>query len=66
MGGHDLQGARDGQQGGQAGAVVGDAGTAKTAVGIHGDVVLRARRDHRVQVRGERHVGPFGVRIGLR
>ena len=43
----------DGQQGGQSGAVVGDAGSAETAVGIDGDFVLVARREDGVEVRGE-------------
>jgi hypothetical protein len=51
-----LPGARDGQQGGQAGAVVGDARAAEAAIRVHRDIVLIARRDHGVQVRGQRHV----------
>ena len=51
-----LPGARHGQKAGQAGAVVGNAGSAKTAVGLDGDIVLAARRDHRVQVRGQGYV----------
>ena len=36
------------------GAVVGDAGTAEAPVGIHGDIVFVARREHGIEVRGQR------------
>ena len=57
-----LPGAGDGQQGGQAGAVIGDAGAAEAAVGIHRDIVFVARREHGIEVRGQRDVGRLAER----
>ena len=48
-----FQGARDGEQGGESRAVVGDAGAVETAVGIDRDLLAGLRGDDRIEVRGE-------------
>ena len=48
-----LPGARHRQQGRQAGAIIGDARAEKTAIRFHRDIVLVARGDDRVQMRGQ-------------
>ena len=57
----DRNDARDGQQGGQAGAVIGDAGTVQPAIRIDGDFFVVARRKHRIEMRGQGDVGAFAV-----
>src|ERR1035441_7597895 len=51
-----LAGAGDGQQGGKARPVVGDPGTVEAAASVQRDILRLARRQHGVQVGGERHV----------
>ena len=47
------------QQRRQARAVVGHPRAAEAAVRLHRDLVLVARREHRIEVRGQRHERPF-------
>ena len=56
-----LPGARNGQQGGQAGAVIGHARAGETPIRLHGDIVLVARRHDGVQVRRQRDVGGWPI-----
>ena len=48
---------RDGEQCGQSGAVVGDAGAVQAAIGRDVDLFVLAWREYRIEVRGEGDVG---------
>ena len=60
--GHD---ASDGQQRGQAGAVVGNSGAVQAAVRVDGDFLVVAGREYGIEVRGEGNVGAFAVFHGV-
>ena len=51
-----LTGARDRQQGGKPGAVIGNPGAAEAPVGVHRDIFFTPRRQHRIQMGRQRHV----------